>query len=47
MILTDFVISNTDEHLLNFGVLRDADTMKLIGPAPIFDFRKQYVLFRC
>lgn len=37
MILTDFVISNTDEHLLNFGVLRDADTMKLIGPAPIFD----------
>ena len=35
--LTDFVISNTDEHLLNFGVLRDADTMKLIAPAPIFD----------
>lgn len=35
--LTDFVISNTDEHLLNFGVLRDPDTMQLIGPAPIFD----------
>lgn len=35
--LTDFIISNTDEHLMNFGVLRDADTMKLIGPAPIFD----------
>lgn len=35
--MTDFVISNTDEHLANFGVLRDADTMKLIGPAPIFD----------
>lgn len=37
MILTDFVISNTDEHLMNFGVLRDADTMKFVGPAPIFD----------
>lgn len=35
--LTDFLISNTDEHLLNFGVLRDTDTMKLIGPAPVFD----------
>lgn len=35
--MTDFIISNTDEHLNNFGVLRDADTMKLIGPAPIYD----------
>lgn len=35
--MTDFVISNTDEHLTNFGVLRDVDTMRLIGPAPIFD----------
>lgn len=35
--MTDFIISNTDEHLANFGVLRDADTMRLIGPAPIFD----------
>ncbi len=35
--MTDFIISNTDEHLLNFGVLRNADTMQLIGPAPIFD----------
>lgn len=37
MILTDFVISNTDEHLLNFGVLRNPDTMELTGPAPVFD----------
>ncbi len=36
-IMTDFIISNTDEHLMNFGVLRDADTMQFIGPAPIFD----------
>ena len=35
--LTDFLISNTDEHLVNFGMLRDPDTMELTGPAPIFD----------
>ena len=35
--LTDFVISNADEHLMNFGVLRDTGTMKIVGPAPIFD----------
>ena len=29
--------SNTDEHLLNFGILRDADTLEFISPAPIFD----------
>lgn len=37
MIMTDFVISNTDEHLQNFGILRDPDTMKIIGTAPIYD----------
>ena len=35
--LTDFVLTNTDEHLNNFGVLRNANTMELIGPAPIYD----------
>ncbi len=35
--MTDFIISNTDEHLQNFGILRDANTMSLLGPAPIFD----------
>lgn len=34
---TDFIITNVDEHLANFGVLRNTETMKLIGPAPIFD----------
>ena len=38
MVLSDFAITNIDEHLQNFGLLRDADTMELIGPAPIFDF---------
>lgn len=35
--LTNFIISNTDEHLNNFGLLRDTRTMKILGPAPIFD----------
>ncbi len=35
--MTDFVISNTDEHLLNFGLLRDTESLEMTGPAPIFD----------
>ncbi|MFN2926487.1 hypothetical protein ACKX2L_06130 [Lachnospiraceae bacterium YH-ros2228] len=35
--LTDFLLSNEDEHLCNFGVLRDPDTLEFLGPAPIFD----------
>ena len=35
--MTDFILSNSDEHLANFGIIRDANTMKLIGAAPIFD----------
>ncbi len=35
--LTDFVISNMDEHFMNFGVLRDADTLTFLAPAPIYD----------
>ena len=37
LILSDFAVSNTDEHLQNFGVLRNTETMELIGPAPVFD----------
>ncbi len=37
MILTDFLITNTDRHFMNFGVLRDSDTLKFVKPAPIFD----------
>lgn len=36
-ILTDFIITNTDRHLNNFGVIRDSETLQLIKPAPIFD----------
>ncbi len=35
--LSDFAISNMDEHLMNFGVLRNTSTLSLISPAPIFD----------
>ena len=35
--LIDFVLSNTDRHLANFGILRDANTLKCVTPAPIFD----------
>ncbi len=36
-ILTDFVLTNTDRHFNNFGVLRDTKTLRFIAPAPIFD----------
>ena len=36
-ILTDFILTNTDRHLRNFGVLRDTETLQFIGMAPIFD----------
>lgn len=36
-ILTDFILTNTDRHLNNFGVLRDTRTLKFVDMAPIFD----------
>lgn len=36
-ILTDFILTNTDRHLNNFGVLRNTKTLQFIGMAPIFD----------
>lgn len=37
MIGTDFIIGNTDRHLGNFGVIRDVNSAKIIGFAPLFD----------
>ena len=37
MILSDFLFTNTDRHLLNLGVLRNPDTLEFIKPAPLFD----------
>lgn len=36
-IMTDYILTNTDRHYNNFGVLRDTHTLKFIGLAPIFD----------
>ena len=36
-VMTDFLISNTDEHLNNFGILRDTSDLQFVSPAPIFD----------
>lgn len=36
-IMSDFIISNTDRHLNNFGVIRDSHTLQWLSPAPIFD----------
>jgi len=37
MIVVDFIRANEDRHLSNFGILRDANTLKWLGSAPIFD----------
>lgn len=37
MILTDFILSNTDRHFNNFGFLYDSNLQKLVSVAPIFD----------
>ena len=37
MILCDYIIANKDRHFNNFGVIRDVNTLKFIGVAPIFD----------
>ncbi len=36
-VLTDFVLTNTDRHLNNFGVLRNTQTLEFVAMAPIFD----------
>lgn len=37
MILIDYIMLNEDRHTGNFGLIRDADTLEWIGPAPIYD----------
>lgn len=37
MILTDFILSNTDRHFNNFGFLYHAEEGKFVSMAPIFD----------
>lgn len=37
MILTDFILTNTDRHLNNFGFIYDPKQQRLAGMAPLFD----------
>ena len=37
MLTVDYIIANEDRHFNNFGVLRDAETLRWLGFAPIYD----------
>lgn len=37
MLTVDFIIANSDRHFNNFGAVRDAETLKWKGIAPVFD----------
>lgn len=37
MIFSDFVMTNTDRHLLNFGVRRYTETLQFVDLSPYFD----------
>lgn len=37
MITIDYIIVNEDRHLNNFGLMRNAETLKYVGVAPIYD----------
>lgn len=36
-IMTDYLITNTDRHMNNISVMRDPDSLKLLGFAPIYN----------
>jgi len=36
-IMTDYLISNTDRHMNNIAIMRNPDTLEILGFAPIFD----------
>lgn len=37
MLCLDYLIENSDRHYGNFGFIRDVNTLKFLGPAPLFD----------
>ena len=45
-ILIDFIFSNRDRHLTNISVIRDADTLKFVSMAPIYDSGKSMLVGR-
>lgn len=36
-IMTDFLMSNTDRHMNNIAIIRNPDTLEILGMAPIYD----------
>ena len=42
LIFVDKLISNKDRHLGNIGFLRNVNTLKYVGPAPVFDCGASY-----
>ncbi len=36
-IMTDYLLTNTDRHMNNIAIMRNPDTLKILGFAPIYD----------
>lgn len=36
-IMTDYLTTNTDRHMNNIAIMRDPDSLKILGFAPIYD----------
>ena len=36
-IMTDYLLTNTDRHMNNIAIMRDPDTLQILGFAPIYD----------
>ena len=36
-IMTDYLMTNTDRHMNNIAIMRDPDTLKILGFAPVYD----------
>ena len=37
MLVVDYIMCNTDRHTNNFGLIRNAESLDYIGPAPLYD----------
>ncbi len=37
MIVCDYLMANDDRHLFNFGLIRDVESLQVLGCAPLFD----------
>jgi hypothetical protein len=37
MLLTDYIIANEDRHYSNFGIIRHAESIKILDFAPVYD----------